>query len=210
MDKATGFASLAEHRQKMYTFLSGLYLHEIDGNQLAAMEKMIFPQNTGVELLDEGYRALEEFLKTTADDCLDDLAVDYAKTFLSAGMAAGFAAFPYQSVYTDRQHMIAQKPASDLGVLYAAKGLCANSGTYKVPDDHIGLQLAFMAHLCKEAKQEQKDFLDAYLFKWAHGFCRDLEKYSGTAFYRAIAKITSGFLSLERQLMEMEGAGDGI
>jgi len=199
MNKAV---ELHNRREQIYTFLSGIYLHEIDSERLSAMKKMTFPVNTGIELLDEGYRALESFLETAVDDCLDDLAVDYAKIFLSAGMATGFADFPYQSVYTDRQHMIGGQSACDLASVYAAKGLKANSNAYKVPDDHIGLQLAFMASICREDLKEQRAFLDTYLFKWYHGFCRDLEKYSSTAFYRAVAKITSGFLSLERQLTE--------
>ena len=205
-------AMLHQRRKHLYCFLSGCYLHEIDGERLNSMKKTVFPIKSGLETLDEGYSLLAGFLETSDESCLDELAVDYAKTFLSAGVAVGQAAFPYQSAYAGGGSV----PAWELAGVYAAKGLQANGCSYRVPDDHIGLQLAYMAHLCGEATgaknpdemrviaKEQKSFLDSFLFNWYYAFCRDLEKYARTDFYKALAKITAGFLSLERQLMEME------
>lgn len=217
MDKTEALAGLLKNRQALYTFLGGLYLNEVDAAQLAAMQAMDFPQQSGVEKLDEGYRLLAEYLETATEESLDELAVEYARVFLSAGVAQGLAAFPYESIYTGKQRLMAQKPEGEAAVLYAAKGLQASEDNYRVPNDHIGLELTFMAHLCGQAADaleqgdsaalaesmgEQKSFLQAHLLNWCNSFCHDLERYAGTAFYKGLANITLGFLELERGMME--------
>jgi anaerobic sulfite reductase subunit A len=155
-------------------------------------------------------------MKQADGNVIEDLAVDYARVFLAAGVAQGLAAFPYESVYADARRLMAQEPAADAAKLYAAKNLAPNPSRFRVPDDHFGLESAFMAHLCKEAREallrgdaaayllsmrEQKSFLETHLFRWFSPFCRDVEKYAETGFYKAAAKITEGFLERERALM---------
>lgn len=138
----------------------------------------------------------------TDQEILDDLAVDYARIFLSAGVAQGKAAFPYASVYTSRQHLMMQESQGDVAALYAKKGLEVRKNMYRVPEDHLGLLLEYMAVLCREdAKKEQQDFLKNYLLNWVFAFTADMAKYAATDFYRGLGKLTKGFLSMERSLL---------
>lgn len=218
MAKASELEALLENRENLYSFLSRIYLLEVDQAQLTAMKEMQFPGECAEDRLSEGYRMMGEFLSTAGCNCLDELAADYAGVFLAAGMAQGLAAFPYESVYTDKQRQVMQRSEADAAAMYAAKGLKASPSVFMVPNDHIGLETAFMALLCDQAKQalllgdtaaladsvrEQKSFLRAHLLNWHGGFCHDLERYTKTGFYKAIAKITYGFLELERRLMDM-------
>lgn len=187
-----------EARMRLYNFLSGIYLFEIDENQLAAMKSMQLPKADGT--LGEGYALLSEFLKTANSDCIEELAVDYARIFLAAGVAQGLAAFPYESVYADNNRLVVSKSNSDVAKAYAEKGMKPAIGHYKIPNDHIGLELAFMAKLCEESDEAgQKSFFKEHLLSWYSGFCHDAEKYAQTIFYKAIAKTTCGFLELEGQ-----------
>jgi putative dimethyl sulfoxide reductase chaperone len=99
---------------------------------------------------------------------------------------------------------------------YRAKGL-DKAETLDYPEDHIALELEFMEHLCKEARlalaaqnrsavavymQEQKDFLAQHLLNWVPAFCADVEKCATTEFYKAIAKVTNGYLRMEQAILE--------
>jgi len=215
--------TLLENRQNLYHFLSTLYLSELDGEQLARLQALSLPPpaaSFGNETLNQGFRLMEDYFKGAGAECLDELAVDYARVFLSAGVAQGLAAFPYESIYTNSQHLMAQESAGDVAALYAAKGLKPAEGAFKVPLDHIGLECAFMEVLCGEALaalqegagllaslEEQRTFLRTHLLNWHRDFRQDLEKYAATGLYRGLAKITQGFLTLEEDLLN---EGDAI
>lgn len=99
---------------------------------------------------------------------------------------------------------------------YRVKGL-TKLETLDVPEDHIALELEYMEQLCNETQQalarrdwltvsvclkEQLGFLVHHLLKWVPAFCADIEKYAETEFYKAVAKITNGYLDLERTILE--------
>jgi len=92
---------------------------------------------------------------------------------------------------------------------YARYGLTAPS-LHREPDDHIGLELSFVAHLAglalraidahdqerfQEVLEAQRRFLAEHLFKWGPGWCSRVEAASDSAFYRGLALVTRGALS---------------
>lgn len=174
---------LAQSRESMYRFLSRLYLLEIDEQMLESLLEIQFPKECPEEDLEEGYGLIQNYLtdakarleqnqpgkgrkegeqsgtgrEAALQEILDELAVDYARIFLSAGVAQGKAAFPYASVYTSRQHLMMQDSRNDAAALFAGKGLAPRKDMYRVPEDHLGLLLEYMAVLCRqEAGQEVK------------------------------------------------------
>lgn len=203
MDKKT----LQVSRANMYRFLSRLYLLEVDEALWNGMAKMTFPTDAAEGDLKEGYEMLSAYLKDNASAeitaVLDDLAVDYARIFLSAGMAQGKAAFPYESVYTSRKHLVMQDSRMDVVALYAKRGLTPAKDQYHVPEDHLGYLCEYMAVLVDEgAVEEQKSFLKTHLTNWVSAFTVDMAKYASTDFYRALAKVTRGFLALEQEVLK--------
>lgn len=202
---------LLKSREAMYRFLSRLYLLEVDEPLLFALKNMEFPKESPDEDMSEGYRLMEEYLSAVPEagqdaeaeqEALDDLAVDYARVFLSAGVAQGQAAFPYESVYTSKGHLMMQESRSDFVALYEARGLRPVKDMYRVPEDHLGLLLEYMAILCSEAStEEQADFLEQHLSGWVPVFAQETIKYAGTGFYQGLAKLTRGFLKLEQSLL---------
>ena len=217
--------ALAEAGGAMYRFLGGLYLMEVDGEQLAALKRMTFPEVEGDGDADrdlrEGYELLAREAARITEADLDDLAADYAKVFLAAGDAAGLAAFPYESVYVDKKHRVGGSTAMRMGALYKARGREADPNVYRTTDDHIGLILEYQGLLCEELAEaweaddaaraeallnEQRDLLKTHLTNWAYSFAADVIRYAERDFYKGIARITSGFLKKEAELLE-EGAG---
>lgn len=208
---------LLENRENLYRLLGRLYKEEIDQTLLSRMAGMHFPVECGDDELAAGYRQLEACLRRPGPDPVTDLAVDYAKVFLRAGIAKdGSAAFPYESVYTSPEHLIMQDARDQVVAAYRARG-CDKAEDLHVPEDHIALELEFMAHLCGEARrayteqdrpaasaclEDQRDFLVNHLLNWAPAFCADVQRCADTDFYKAVAKITSGYLRLERAIVD--------
>lgn len=202
--------SLQKSRETMYRFLSGLYIREVEEWQWKAMCQMKFPVSCPNEDMQEGYQMMEHYLKESAgrdtQSMLDELAVDYARIFLSAGVAQGKAAFPYESVYTSKKHLMMQDSRNEVVALFSAKGVTPSKDMYRIPEDHLGLLLEYMAVLCaedsKESRMEQADFLKDHLNNWIGAFCAEVQKYSNTDFYKGLAKLTKGFLAMECSLLQ--------
>ncbi|MDR1797053.1 MAG: molecular chaperone TorD family protein [Clostridiales Family XIII bacterium] len=216
-------AMLLRQRESLYRLLGGVYLEEPDAARLEAMKKMELPLDRAEGDLKEGYARLAAYLGEAGADAetVESIAADYAGTFLAAGQAQGLAAFPYESVYRDPGRGLGGVSGAETAALYREKGLEPDPGAFKIPSDHIGLELSFMAHLCRQAALalahgntanylgymgEQADFLAAHLFRWYRGFCDDARRCARTDFYRAFAGITKGFLEQEERYFE-GGAG---
>ena len=211
----------------------------MDETLLGALEQMELPKACPDSEMAEGYGQIAFYLKQEKEQMeaamassdggkqqrqaiLDELAVDYARVFLSAGVASGKAAFPFESVYTSRQHLMMQESRNEIIALYAEKGITPGKEMYRVPEDHLGLLLEYMALLCREEaaggsqtkakaagtaqaaapREQQREFLAHHLKNWVFAFTADLLKYASTDVYRGLAKLTRGFLTMELDLLE--------
>jgi anaerobic sulfite reductase subunit A len=94
-----------------------------------------------------------------------------------------------------------QEAGSSASALFAQKGLEPRKDMYRVPEDHIGLLLEYMGRICEEEQEEQREFLKAHLNNWVPAFVQDVIKYSSTEFYRGLAKLTKGFLAMEKEYL---------
>lgn len=213
MDEQTMMQEMLILRENMYRFLSRLYLLEVDGPLLAKLRVMDFPTDCGNTELDEGYRMLEKALAALSNGDLDELAADYARVFLAAGVAEGGGAFPYESVYTSRSRSVRADARGQVAAAYRAEGVTLVEEMPGVPEDHIAVELDFMASLCGSALiepeylEKQIFFAKDHILNWVPRFAQDVGKYAGTDFYRALGKITAGFLQMEGQyLNEVKGA----
>ncbi len=159
----------------------------------------------------------EEEIGGNIAEKVTELEVEYARIFLAAGVAQGTAAFPYESVYTNKKHLVNQEACDDLAVLYAAKGLKPREDMYRIPDDHAGLEFEYMARLCdtavsaceaddeaalEESVREQKTFFEQHLRRWISLFGGDIAKHAQTAFFDGIGKITRGFMVRETAFLK--------
>ena len=195
----------------MYRFLSQLYLVEVDASLLAVLQKTTFPLGCSIEDLNEGYALISEYLADGNRDALEEMAVDYARLFLGAGVAdANEMAVPYESAYVSQGHLVMQESWTKAVADYNDKGIEVNIELHNVAADHIGIELAFMAHLCapihddahrETTLQDQRSFFNGHIKDWTPQFCKDISKFAGTTFYKGVSKITSGFLKMEDRLL---------
>ncbi|WP_230397397.1 TorD/DmsD family molecular chaperone [Novisyntrophococcus fermenticellae] len=190
---------------------------EIDKLLMEHMKSMEFPIVSSETELSEGYSMIQNYLRNSKEESLTDLAVDYAKVFLGAGATENSAAYPYESVYTSSKRIMMQEARDEVLDVYKSKRLVKDNNIKALPEDHVSLELEFMAFLCEEALSaldlkdsslvlssltEQRDFLDRHMLNWIHGFCYDIAKYADTEFYKGVGKVTNAFLHLDRSNLD--------
>jgi TorA maturation chaperone TorD len=206
---------LISNRVSMYIFLARIYRVEVDQELLDQMIKMDLSLEVEVPEINEGYRILKGFLENLRDNTLTDLAVDYARILLGAGLAGAEGAYPYESVYTSPKRLLMQDARDQVLKIYREEGL-DRVKEFKEPEDHIAIELEFMAYLCEKTTEalddrnkggaqsylkKQRDFLEKHLLTWAPAFCSDIERCAREDFYKAVAMITTGYLDLEKELI---------
>lgn len=219
---------MMKYRELMYRFLASVFIEEITKETLTdllVMELPVIenPENAWEQDLSAGYEmfagALDGFRGKSDDETaemLEDLAADYAKTFLAADDAAGKAAFPYESVYTGNDSQFGGSVQMNLNAEYASKGFSMREDMFRIMEDHVGLEFCYMAELLKEQaaaieageekdsdklSKDQKKFFKRHLNNWVNMFANDIYKYSERDFYKSIARITIGFMELEQAII---------
>lgn len=194
-------------RAELYRLLSRLYEREADQALLDSLRELSLPEDN--DDLKQGAAALREYLASAGPDAVEELAVDYAAVFLAAGSAEGAAALPCESVYTSPRRIFMQEAWEQVCKLYAEKGLGKAEGRADLMEDHLALELAFLGWLVESGSvSEQKSFLEGHLLNWLPAFAADVDKYGRTPFYKAVTRVTLGFLELERGLLEGLDSGE--
>jgi len=219
------FAKLLKDRETVYSFLGRVCEKEVDEqllNNLLACRELLLKNNSVVELysteVKDGFQELSNYLQGLCEEkekmnrVLVELAADYAELFLGVGYARGKGEgipHPSESVYLGGY--LYSDVVEKLFDAYLEEGL-VKSPDFNEPEDHIALELYFMAHLCRKANMHldlgrqqdllkylnmQKAFLNEHLLKWAPRLAEDIIKYANTIFYRAIGKIMREFLKVE-------------
>lgn len=225
MDICAEYLEIAENRMALYGFFARIYRSEVDENMLEAMKRIDFKADEGEAGYVAGTAKLQAYLSRSSFTMRRDLAVDYAKVFLSAGISQGGAAFPYESVYTSPEGLMMQEARDEVVRLYRAKGLCVE-GVVE-PEDHLAFELEFAVRLCREGLEaaqsgdleglkasieEQRAFLKDHLLNWVPRFCEDVVRYANTEFYQAVAAMTAGFITMDAAMvdrMAVESRPDG-
>ena len=208
--------NILQTRCTFYAFLARIFRTEADQQLLEALNGISFPEKSGDPVLDAGYAALTRWKTAPGSDLLTELAVDYARVFLGAGVAGKDAAYPYESVYTSPQGLVMQQAWEDVCRIYHAHGL-KKPDHCDVHEDHVALELDFMAKLSSDALNaaereddtallktlaESLSFARGHLLNWLPGFSTDVAKYAETPFYAAAAQIALAFTQLDASMVE--------
>lgn len=129
----------------------------------------------------------------------EDLIADYIRLF---GPADSILALPYESAYK-RSGQGFQSPVKDA---YRRVGVLPPTDNGE-PDDHIGLEFAFLAHLCMQgmsggendegiaaAREAQREFLTQHVLWWAPVFLEKVVENAETDYFRGAAWLSMGCL----------------
>lgn len=143
-----------------------------------------------------------------------DLESDYLRLFVGLGKVL---APPWESVHFSPERLVFQEETLQVRGWYRRYGLEVEK-LHREPDDHIGLQLSFVAHLAAEAStaaeaadvdlldellQAQGDFLNGHLFRWESAWYELVLEHTRTDFYRGAAELTHGALRATAEMLEI-------
>jgi TorA maturation chaperone TorD len=137
---------------------------------------------------------------------LADLQADYLRLFVGLGKVL---APPWESVYFSDEQQLFQEQTLQVRAWYRKYGLQIEH-LHNEPDDHIGMELGFLAHLAQFALQalaqddlatvdtvlkDQSTFLTEHLMVWSPRWSLLVEQHASTDFYRGLALLVRGALA---------------
>lgn len=196
-----------ENRSRVYALLSRCYETEIDAAfaETLAGEASLASDDPA---LADGFAALQTDLADCDEDALEQLAVVFDRAFFGMGPRTAQKAFPYESVYTSEGGLMMQDAYSEVLRVYRGAGFAKNPG-FKEPEDHLAVELAFMALLCGRAVEAlragdeagaerqlrvQLAFVQEHLLNWIERFAADVRKAAEGGFYFHLATFTEAYL----------------
>ena len=207
---AKALADACENRQHVYGFLSRLFEREVD-------EQLVGECGEGWSIAfdDQALNAAFEKVRADLAACdapgIEDAAVDFDRVFFGMGPLAAEKAFPYESVYTSERGLMMQDAYSSVVVEYRNAGFAKNPA-FTEPEDHIAVELAYMALLCGRAAEalesgdasaaeaelrSQQAFLKAHLLPWVGRFAADVKNAAQLALYADVAECAEAFLAAD-------------
>jgi TorA maturation chaperone TorD len=145
---------------------------------------------------------LQRWSRSLSEDTFDELCSDYTRLFIGPGKVLSP---PWESVYFSEDRLTFQESTLQVREWFRRFGLESDK-LYREPDDHIGLEFEFVAHLARHALRAleqndqhgyeaatsaQRDFIAEHL-RWAPGWCGQVETHAKTDFYRGMAMLARG------------------
>jgi TorA maturation chaperone TorD len=125
---------------------------------------------------------------------------DYMALFVGAGQPK---APPWESFYTNKDHLLFQKETLQVRGWYKHYGLEANMPSNE-PDDHLALELELCAFLLSEMAEARQNgdsgleaglgdalirFLDEHLLRWLPTWCGLVEAHAKGGFYKGVSLL---------------------
>lgn len=156
--------------------------------------------SAGTEALKVMRVALAALPAMPDDSVMDELAADYADIYLTHA----YRASPYESVWLDDDNLLSQEPMFQVRAYYLKHGLTAANWRIR-PDDHLTLQLQFLAHLFSaqagDTLAEAARFMDEHLLRWLPQFSQRVAERCRTAYFAAVALLTATYCEETRELL---------
>ncbi len=185
--------------------LAALHDREPATELLATLREVGFPGNLGLLPADvraqETWHAMALAVEDACGASLDDLAVDYAAIHLTGA----YGASPCESVWLDDEHLVCQEAMFALRTIYAEAGLAATDWR-KRPDDHLVLQLLYIAHALRHARADDElrrlaSMLDEHLLRWLPDFAARVAARAETPFFAVLGRLTFAWCEQLRDLL---------
>lgn len=201
-----------------YRFLSQVFFKELTAEAIDELAQGTYPEETGNECLDAGYRLIRRYFSFSATDRRTQLACEYARIFLAAGVFTKDAAtaVPYESVFTSEEHIMMQGSRDDVVARYLEDGFKVDPSLHE-PEDHIAFELEYLSSMSERAAElaEAKDtialernvsrqieFIDGHLLNWVPLLRETAQEYAKLAFYVGMLLVAQGTLEQGRAMLE--------
>ena len=153
-----------------------------------------------------GLDILQPYCDQWDEAAIQEVKGDYARLFIGPNH---LLAPPWESVYRSEERLLFEKETLQVRAMYRQYGLALPSDCLQ-PDDHFGLEMFFVAHLCRlglnaieneeksileNVQQTLADFFEEHICQWADLFLADVKTNAITPYYQGLAVLTSGCIA---------------
>jgi TorA maturation chaperone TorD len=185
---------MTEELSSTYFRMLGLLLNSEPSAELmdkltdGVFEEVFYAQDN--EKVLRGHKEMEEWLKSESKEkLLEKACSDYMKLLVGVGKV--FAP-PWGSVYLNTDRLLFTEDTLKVRQFYERYGRKPVK-KYKEPDDHIGLELEFLAYLSERGETEAAvEFAQEFIVPWVFQWNADVQKYAKTGFYKALGNMAAG------------------
>ena len=168
-----------------------------------------------------GLALLAAFCEGWDPATLDALACDFNRLFVGPGE---MLAAPWESVYRSKLKLTFQEPTLKVRALYERFGL-ESPAIHREPDDHLALELDFLAALSVLAAEAarggdaerlatcfetQQALLQEHLLAWAPRCLSLVVEHAETDYYRGAARLALGSLAESARLCRVRAPSPRI
>ncbi|MDR1184729.1 MAG: molecular chaperone TorD family protein [Coriobacteriales bacterium] len=160
--------------------------------------------------------AVAKDCQTSGPDALERLQNSFTRLFVGPGKVE---ADPWESYYATNNRVLFQESTLEVRKAYVAQGFIPQSYPH-VADDHIALELDFMAQLAQRALDSfmagdsektasalaaSKNFLDTHLLAWVPLFADHLAHAKHAGFYGEVGHVLEAFLPIDYSALDETG-----
>jgi TorA maturation chaperone TorD len=142
------------------------------------------------KLAADGRLVMADWLESaSAEELTDKARSDYVRLFIGPGKPLSP---PWGSVYLSVDGLLFTEETLYVRKFYESNGRIVKE-KHREPDDHIGLELEFLAYLSELGKTETAlKFTEKYIVPWVFKWNADVQKHAKTGFYKALGNMTAG------------------
>ncbi len=205
--------SLVGRQAEAWTALSRLFLRPPDEAVLDALRQAdtvaLWPLDPA---LDEWTGVGLQLIAASTEDALS-VKDDYQRLFVGPDK---LQAPPYESVHVGDEKLLYEEATFAVRDAYAEFGLQAPDRE-REPDDHVGLELEFMATLLQRAEEDSAqagrylsaldEFLTGHAGVWLPGFSQQVMENAHTDVWRGLGHLLAG--SIVQGMRTFSGGGAG-
>ncbi len=213
-------ACAMDHTAEFYRFASNVLLHEFTKEQIAQLKAMGVPEDASAEAAEQ-FATIKRYLAHCGADPRTDMAVDYARVFLSAGVYDGLTAEPYESVFTSEDNLMMQDARDEVVSIYRSQSVAVDP-ELRMPEDHLGLELDFVSTMASRAAQAirdadasgdsyekaacairvQHDFIESHILNWIDQLIEKVDEFAELPIYPALMRIIKIQAQQDRAFLE--------
>ena len=213
-------AIILANRCYLYILLRHVFGHEPNREMLKAVTSD--HTREAMELISDGdefvpyierFAKLRQAVSNDTETVLDRLKSEY--TYLLIGPNK-LPAPPWESVYITKERLILQESTLQVRRAYLAYQFLPANYPHEA-DDHIAIELDFMARLSQMSREayeeddgeklgkllsDQKTFLEEHMLNWVGEFSKQIQSSKTHHFYPQMAVLTEQVLRIDRDILE--------
>lgn len=208
-------AILLANRKYLYHLLQKIFGDEPTLETLNSLNSDFTQTSLALLSMEDKLSGIKSFLSKLEQDRekeLDKLCSEYTRLFLGP---TKLPAPPWESVYVNKERLIFQESTLKVREWYLKYDFVPTNYRTEA-DDHIALELDFMANLADFAENslennqidslikilnDQKSFLEKHMLNWVPQYVADLQASTTHPFYFEAAGILNLFLKVDHAVV---------